>query len=117
MRIPQNAGYDDEYVKQKMVGQESPSPKSDRVHFERDGESEWMIFVIYYQQAWEFAQNHRTIGERLRWAARAEAFADLIGHHMLSAKNPKAFDYWNARQSEASSLIQALLVSLHPETD
>ncbi len=117
MRVPQNAGYDDEYVKRKKVEQSSPSTTYNALPFERDGESEWMVFVIYYQQAWEFAQSHRNIGERLRWAARAEALADVIGHHVLCANNPKAFEHWNARQSEASHLIQALLVSLQPETD
>ena len=119
MRYPQNVGYDDEYVKRRMVGQSSPSTKYDPLRFERDREreSEWMVFIIYYQQAWEFAQNHRTIRERLRWAARAEALADVIGHHMLGANNPKAFDYWHARQSEASHLIRALLAFLQPEID
>ena len=119
MRFPQNAGYDDEYVKRKKVEQDSPSTKHDTWCFERDGESEseWMVFVIYYQQAWEFAQNHQSIGKRLRWAARAEALADVIGHHMLCANNPKAFEHWNARQSEASHLIQALQVSLQPDSD
>ena len=117
MRFPQNAGYDDEYVKGKKVGQGSPSTTHNALRFECDGASDWMVFVIYYQQAWEFAQKHRSIGERLRWAARAEALADVISHHILCAKNPKAFAYWHARQSEASHLIRALLVSLQPEID
>ena len=75
------------------------------------------MLVIYYQNAWDFAQKHQCVGERLRWAARAETLADVIRHHMLRANNPKAFDYWHARQSEASHLIRALLVSLQPEMD
>ncbi len=119
MKFPQNAGYDDEYVKRKKVGQRSPSTRYNTMRLERDGESEseWIVFVIYYQQAWEFAQNHQSIGERLRWAARAEALADAIGHHMLCTNNPKAFDYWSARQSEAWHFVQAILVSLQSEID
>ncbi len=119
MRFPQNAGYDDEYVKKKKAGQGSPPTRLDTLPLERDGElgSEWIVFVIYYQQAWEFAQDHQNIGQRLRWTARAEALADTIGHHMLCTNKPTAFDYWNARQSEAWHLIQALLVSLQSEID
>lgn len=119
MRFPQNAGYDDEYVKRKKVGQGSPSTRYDTARLEHDGESgnEWIVFVIYYQQAWEFAQCHESMGERLRWAARAETLADALGHHMLCANNLKAFELWNARQSEASHLIQALLASLKSEID
>ena len=112
MRFPQNAGYDDEYVKRKKDGQGPPSTKYDTWRFERDGESDWVSFVIYYQQAWEFAQSHRSVGERLRWAARAETLADVILHHMLCANDPKAVDHWHARQSEASHLVRALLVSM-----
>ena len=64
MKFLRNAGYDDEYVKRKKVGKDSPSTKSNAWRFERDGESEWMGLVIYYQQAWEFAQNHQRLGER-----------------------------------------------------
>ncbi len=112
VRFPQNAGYDDEYVKRKNVGQGSTSTKYDAWRFERDIGSDWVTFVVYYQQAWEFAQNHRTVGERLRWASRAETLADVILHHMLCANKPKAVDYWIARQSEASHLIRALLASM-----
>lgn len=75
------------------------------------------MLVIYYQQAWQFGQDHRGAGERLRWAAQSEALANAICHHMLCANNPKAFDHWDARQSEALHLIQALLVSLQSEID
>ena len=119
MRFPQNAGFDDEYVKRKKVGQESQPTRFDTLPIEPEGESEseWIVLVIYFQQAWEFAQNNQIIGERLRWAARAEALADVISHHMLCVNNPKAFDHWNTRQSEASHLIKALLVSLQSEND
>ncbi len=119
MRFLQNAGYDDEYVKRKKVGQDSPTTRFNSLPMERDqdSESEWIVFAIYYQQAWEFAQNQRNTGERLRWAARAETLADVIGHHMLCANHHTAFNYWNARQSEASHFIQALQVSLQSEVD
>ena len=119
VRFLQNAGYDDEYVKRKKLGQDSPTTRFNTLPMECDGEreSEWIVFAIYYQQAWEFSQNHRSIGERLRWAARAETLADVIGHHMLCNNHLKAFNYWNARQSEASHFIQALQVSLQSEID
>ena len=55
----QNAGYDDEYVKRKKVGQGSPTTSSNSLPIKRDedSESEWVVFAIYYQQAWEFAQS------------------------------------------------------------
>ena len=110
--FPQNAGYDDEYVKRNKIGQGSASTKNEGWPFERDGEIAWISLFINYQQAWELAQKHQSVGERLRWAARAETLADIICHQMLCADNPKAVDHWHARQSEASHLIRALLISL-----
>ena len=112
MTFPQNVGYDDEYVKRNKIWQGSRSTKDNPWLFEHDGESGWISLFIYYQQAWELAQKHQSVGERLRWAARAETLADIICHQMLCANDPKAVDHWQARQSEASHLIRALLISL-----
>ncbi len=112
MRFPQNAGYDDEYVKGKKDRQGFPSTKYDPRRFERDGESDWMSFIICYEWVWEFSQNYRNVGEGLRWADQEETLADVILHHMLCANKPKAVDYWHARQSETSHLIRSLLISM-----
>lgn len=117
MRFPRDAGFDDEFTKRRNVAQNAPSTVNDTVRVEGDQGSEWIMLAIYYQQAWQFAQDHRSIVDRLRWAARAEALADALRHHMLCADNPKAFDHWHARQSEALHLIQALMDSLQPEVD
>lgn len=117
MRFPHDGGYDDEYENIRKVDRRALSTGDSLFRVERDRESDWIMLVIYYQQAWQFAQDQRGPGERLRWAARAEALADAIRHHMLCANNPKAFDHWHARQSEASHLIQALLASLQSEMD
>ncbi|MDR4485359.1 MAG: hypothetical protein R3B95_19530 [Nitrospirales bacterium] len=117
MRFPRDKGFDDEYTKRRKVDQDAMWAGNDAFRGEGDQEREWIMLAIYYQQAWQFAQDHRSIGDRLRWAARAEALADAIRHHMLCENNPKAFDHWHARQSEASYLIQALLVSWRSEID
>lgn len=117
MRFSREAGFDDEYTKRRKVDQGVPSTGNDAFRVEGDRESEWIMLTVYYQQAWQFAQDYRSNGDRLRWAARAEALADAIRHHMLCVNNPIAFDHWHARQSEASSLIQALLVSWKSEID